>query len=104
MKKDLIIIAVLAIVFMNSTVAMAGTTNTEKAANLTYYKAGILWDISGLTFDTTNDKNIRDLHVDGEISYLNNFLGFEDVNYKQKFNLGFLNLTMVFLVSREPLQ
>ena len=104
MKKKLILIMVLVAMFMNSMVAMAGGVNAEKTARkATYFKAGVLWDLNGRANDNPSNKDINDMHVDGELPYLNDVLNLENINYKKIFNVGIFNLTIVFFVSKEPL-
>jgi hypothetical protein len=96
MKKKLIVL-VLVLVFANSMVAMAESANSE--SNATYFKAGILWDINGRTIA----EDLKDLHVDGKFPYLYGLINLENINFKKNLNLGFFNLTLIFLSSREPL-
>jgi hypothetical protein len=103
MKKRLIAL-VLVLVLAHSMIAMAEGVKPESNVKSTYFKAGVLWDINGRTIDMPSDKNIKDLHVDGKFPYLYGILNLENINFKKNFSLGFLNLTLVFLSSQEPLQ
>lgn len=101
MKRGFITILVLFMLCTNITAIGAATPNEAKAiSEFTYYKIGVLWGNGGLTYNPSN-KNIKDWHIDGKMENISKYVGAEGINYIK--NLGFLNLTMVFLVSQEPL-
>ena len=103
MKSVFLTLLVLVMLSTNAMAIAAAVPNEGKAiSEFTYYKLGILWDIDGLSYNPSN-KNIKDLHIDGKTENISKYVGAEGINYMKKINLGFLNLTMVFLVSQEPL-
>jgi len=94
------------VLFMLCTSAMAMATptqNAEKAiSEFTYYKIGVIWNFDGLDYNPSN-KNIKNLHIDGKIANISTYIGSEGINYIRKLDFTFLKLSMMVLLSQEPL-
>jgi len=104
MKSVFITILVLFMLCTNVMAIEAAAPNTGKSiSEFTYYKVGILWDIDGLSYNPSN-KNIKDWHIHGKTEDISNYVSAKGINFIKKLNLSFFNLTMVFLVSQEPLE
>ena len=102
MKKMLTIVFVF---LLHVNIAYAATADSSiKPHNFqfSYYKIGVQWDVTGLIIGA--NESTKNVHIDGKVQDICSLLGTSDIKFNKKLSFSFLNLTIIFQMSHDPIE